>query len=753
MWRPPVLKARHWLLGGRVQGVGFRPFVYRLAERYRLTGWVKNRLGQVEILAQGEPRALEAFANALIAEAPPFARPQILANEAVAVEALERFTILQSETDARPHIHVPPDCFACDDCLRELADPRDRRRYRYPFVNCTQCGPRYTLITRLPYDRPNTTLATFALCPDCRREYEDPRDRRFHAEPIACALCGPQLVYRRRGSAELRDTQQALAACVADLRAGRIVAVKGIGGYHLMCDASNDEAIARLRGHKLRPHKPLAVMFPLAGEDGLDAVRAHTRFEPVHLWALRDPSRPIVLVPKSDSSRLSALIAPGLNEIGVLLPYSPLHHLLLCDFGAPLVATSANVSGEPVLTDNLEVELRLAHVAEAFLHHDRPIARPADDSVYRIIAGRARPLRLGRGVAPCELVLPLRLAEPVLAVGAHMKNAVALAWDERVVVSPHIGNLDAPRSLAVFEQVIEDLARLYGVRPRRVVCDAHPGYASTRWAKRSGLPSVTVFHHHAHAAALAGEYPDIRRWLVFAWDGVGYGVDGTLWGGEALLGRPGAWRHAASFRPFRLLGGEKAAREPWRSAISLAWEAGREWKGCPQDATLLRQAWIKHLNAPQTSSVGRLFDAASAFIGLNDKSTFEGQGPMLLEAAVDGAAEPIALPLVADNNGVLRADWAPLLPVLMDPNKTVAERAAIFHTSLAQALVEQAKALREAHGEFTVGLCGGVFQNRVLTEQVLALLAKEGLDVRLSERLPANDAAICFGQVIAAGAI
>lgn len=741
----PASAARRLTLTGRVQGVGFRPFVYRLAHRFGLNGWVMNATGRVEIHIEGPDDALSAFARALIAEAPPLSRPRLLSSEPASAEAHARFEIAPSSTGAAD-IHVPPDFFACDDCLRELNDPKDRR-YRYPFINCTQCGPRYTLIERLPYDRPNTTMAGFPLCPDCRREYENPLDRRLHAEPIACPVCGPQLSYRDAAT-EVRDTPNALAACVAALRAGRIVAVKGIGGYHLMCDARNDTAVAHLREKKPRPHKPLAVMFPLRGNDGLDAVREAAQPDEIQAQLLRDPMRPIVLVPKRDSSGLSALIAPGLNEIGCFLPYSPLHHLILDDFGGPLVATSANVSGEPVLTDNNEAETRLGHVAEAFLHHNRPIERPADDPVYRVIAGAARPLRLGRGIAPLELELPFTLLEPVLAVGGHMKNTIALAWDNRVVISPHIGDLDAPRSLAVFEQVINDLQALYGVTAQRVVCDAHPGYASTRFAKKLGLPLTPVFHHHAHASALAGEYPDVKNWLVFTWDGVGYGEDGMLWGGEALLGIPGKWKRAASFRPFHLPGGEKAGREPWRSAAALCWETGTEWKDCPEDTTILRQAWDKRLNAPQTSAVGRLFDAAAALIGLNYKSSFEGQGPMLLEASVDGDAEPVALPLTADKIGVLRADWAPLLPVLMNTSASIAERAAIFHASLAQTLVKQAKALREKHGEFTVGLSGGVFQNCVLTERALALLAVEGFDARLPQQLPCNDAGISYGQII-----
>jgi hydrogenase maturation protein HypF len=735
-------------ISGRVQGVGFRPFVYRLAHQFGLRGWVRNEAGTVEIWAQGVVAALEAFEQALLEQAPPLARPRITSRSSTEPQAFETFEILPSRDDAPARIHVPPDYFACDDCLRELRDP-DNRRYRHPFINCTQCGPRYTLIGKLPYDRPNTSMAAFTMCPECRREYENPLDRRFHAEPIACPACGPRLQFVTPGGATVRDNAAALTQAVAALRAGKIVAVKGIGGYHLICDARNDIAIARLRAKKPRPHKPLAVMVPARGADGLEAVRALAELTPEHEHWLRDPVRPIVLVPKKLHAPLSQRIAPGLHEIGVMLPYSPLHHLLLDEFGGPLVATSGNVSGEPVLTENDDVTQRLAHVAEAFLHHDRPIQRPADDPVYRVIAGFARPLRHGRGSAPLELSLPFKLDKPVLAVGGHMKNTVALAWEDRIVVSPHIGDLDAPRSLTVFEQVIADLQNLYDVRAESIACDAHPVYVSSRWARRTGLPVTPVLHHYAHAAALAGEHPDVANWLVFAWDGVGYGADGTLWGGETLLGAPGRWQRAGSLRPFYLPGGEKAGREPWRSALSLCWEAGVEWKQCPEDPMLAHHAWRRRLNCPQTTSAGRLFDAAAALTGLHYRSSYEGQGPMLLEAAcTEDSAHAIPLPLARNRQGLWETDWAPLLPFLMNQKLTVTERADGFHASLVRALVAQANALREEHGELAVGLGGGVFQNRVLTERVFAALRENGFDVRLMHQVPCNDAGISYGQVI-----
>ncbi len=743
----PGWAAQSLLVGGRVQGVGFRPFVYRLAHRFNLSGWVKNRVGQVEILAQGEADAVRAFADALLTEAPPLAKPEMLAAANVPVTPIDDFAILPSEAGAEPQIHIPPDYFACDECVRELQDSNNRR-YRYPFINCTQCGPRYTLITRLPYDRPNTTMADFPLCPECRQEYEDPLDRRFHAEPIACPVCGPRLRYVSHEGLTIRDARAALDACVGALRSGRIVAVKGVGGYHLMCDAANDAAVARLRAAKPRPHKPLAVMFPIKGDDALAAVRESVVLTPAHVQLLSDPMRPIVLAERREATPLSCGIAPGLKEIGVFLPYSPLHHLILSDFGGPLVATSANLTGEPVLTANADTQARLSHVADAFLHHNRPIERPADDPVFRVIAGAGRPLRLGRGAAPRELDLPFNLAQPVIAVGAHMKDTVALAWNDRVVISPHIGDLDSPRSLAVFEQVIIDLQRLYGVNAKVIVCDAHAGYASSRWAKRAGLPVIPVFHHHAHAAAVAGEFPQEKPWLAFTWDGVGYGEDGTLWGGEALLGAPGAWKRVGRVRPFFLPGGEKAAREPWRSAVALCWETGVEWQRCPEDAALLRAAWHRRVNAPQTTAVGRLFDAAAALTGLNHKSSFEGQAPMYLEAACSTDMPPVPLPLGRDALGILQTDWAPLLAMLIDENMSPGERAGQFHASMAHALVAQARAVREEHGDVTVALSGGVFQNRVLAAQTIALLQDDGFAVRFPERIPCNDAGISFGQVI-----
>jgi len=707
---------------------------------------VQNRLGEVDIVACGNPESLRKFHRDLIDQAPPLARPNIVSSESVEQVSFEDFKIVASAADADARIFVPADNFMCDDCKQELNDPNDRR-YHYPFINCTQCGPRYTLIESMPYDRENTSMAGFELCADCRSEYENPRDRRFHAEPIACPQCGPGLEFEKGGHDEYSDADTEIDAALNELRDGNVVAVKGIGGYHLLCDARNWAAVESLRQRKQRPDKPLAVMYPMRGPDGLDAVRLSVKVGADEAELLLGPSRPIVLLQKHDYTRLATNIAPGLNEIGVLLPYSPLHELIMQGFGSPLVATSGNISGEPVLTENVAASSRLTKIADAFLHHDRPIVRPADDPVYRSIAGKVRPLRMGRGAAPCEFELPWRLNEPVLAVGGHMKGTLALGWGKRVVVSPHIGEMDNPRSLAVLEQLAEDLQALYGVKAMRIVCDAHTGYTTNRWARQHGLPFSTVFHHQAHASAVAAEHGGPGRWLMFTWDGVGLGEDDSLWGGEALLGTPGAWRRVASLRPFRLPGGDLAGRAPWRSAAALYWQLGQNLQDCPDVDGLARSAWSNGLNSPASSAAGRLFDAAAAVICDLPNVSFEAQGPMLLESLCDKPRKPVKLPLNADNEGILRTDWAPLLPMLADRGLTRSYRAEVFHSSLAAAILQQAVAARGSHGDLRIGLSGGVFQNHVLTSQAVKLLSDNGFDVFMPEQLPCNDAALSFGQV------
>jgi len=733
------------ILSGHVQGVGFRPFVYRLARQHGLTGWVQNQLGEVEVLAAGAAESLQKFQQDLIQQAPPLSRPNIDTVETLGAVVFDEFEIAASSTQAEARIFVPHDYFMCDDCRHELHDSTDRR-FRYPFINCTQCGPRYTLIEAMPYDRANTSMVEFPLCAECNAEYLDPGDRRFHAEPVACPSCGPRLSFHDKDYTSTARANAALDAAIEKLRDGEIVAVKGIGGYHLVCDARDFSAVEELRRRKARPAKPLAVMFPLAGDDGLDVVRGYAYLTGEEVQLLASPMRPIVLTRKKSGTDLAANIASGLSEIGVFLPYSPLHQLLLEEFAGPLVATSANISGEPVLTDNAEVEARLAGVVDAFLHHDRPIVRPADDPVFRRIDHAMRPIRIGRGCAPLELPLPWRQRQSVLAVGGHMKGTLALSWDDRIVISPHIGEMDSPRSLAVFEQVADDLQSLYGVQAERIVCDAHPGYTTHRWAMQQALPVETVYHHRAHASAVAAEFALPGPWLMFTWDGVGLGEDQTLWGGEALLGSPGAWRRVCSLRPFRLPGGERAGREPWRSAAALHWTCERIWANGPDDDELAYNAWRGDLNCPTSSAAGRMFDAAAALICGTTHVSFEAEGPMLLEALCHSSAWAINMPLVRDADGVWRSDWEPLLDLMVDEQQSQTSRGELFHSSMAQVVLQQARQVRQESTVNQVGLCGGVFQNRILTEQVIDLLRRDGFRVYLPAKLPCNDAALSFGQ-------
>ena len=771
------MKTHRWILSGQVQGVGFRPFVYRLATALQLSGWVKNQLGQVEIVAQGSPIHLTQFANDLLTKAPTLAKPQIVLYQSIKMPVLPEFQILPSKATNEAIIHIPPDYAPCTDCLQEFSDPAERR-YHYPFINCTQCGPRFTIINRLPYDRSNTSMAGFPLCAACQAEYENPGDRRFHAEPVACPVCGPTLEFQARDvqkkslgeTSEIFRQREEINICVQVLRAGEIVAVKGIGGYHLMCDANNDTVVKRLRNLKPRPHKPLAVLFPDDNTKDLASLKSYVVLTKPQIQWLRHTMRPIVLVnraPKNSEKELSHDIAPGLAEVGIMLPGNPLHVLLMATFGGPLVATSANVSGEPILIEAVDVERRLGHITSSFLHHNRPIVRPVDDSVFRFIQDSSRPLRLGRGCAPLELTLPFELAQPTLAVGGQTKNTVALGWQNRVVISAHIGDLGSPRSQTIFTQVINDLQTLYGVQAKQLVCDAHPHYRSSRWARETGLPVTKIYHHHAHASAVAGEFASTSSWLVFTWDGVGLGEDGTLWGGEALYGQPGHWQRVGTLRSFALPGGEKASRELWRSALGLGWEMKYHWKAFEKkaDYDLLYQAWKRQLNCPRTSAVGRLFDAAAAFTQLVQTTTFEGQGAMMLEAACQEESETqsvaslpttqkwVNLPIRSNSQGLKEIDWEPLIPILLDPHQSVSTRARCFHQSLAQSLWNLARQIRTEYGMVQIGLSGGVFQNRILTEKVFSLLQNDGFKVFLGKQLPANDASLSFGQMIEMGAM
>lgn len=737
-------ETRQFEITGRVQGVGFRPFVKRLADALQVVGWVKNEASHVSVLVAGEPATLDRFEAGLIDQAPPLAQPKIKSVRVRPTTNFPGFSILASKSGPTIDAELPLDLFLCKECLAEINDP-SARRYRYPFTNCTQCGPRYTIITALPYDRANTSMAKFELCQNCRNEFENQEDRRFHAQPLACPQCGPNLVFRSANGQGITGNEQALAACVNALRNGLTVVVRGVGGYHLMCDASSEYAVLRLRARKGRPDKPLAVMVP-SGCDRHRLAGMIADLDDVEEAALYDPVRPIVLARRRFGAPIATAIAPGLSEVGLMLPYSPLHHLILNEFDGALVATSGNISGEPVITDPNEAEERLVRCCDAFLHHDRPIQRPADDPVWRVMAGRARPIRLGRGSAPITLHNPYSLADTVLACGGQLKTTVALGIADRVIVSPHIGDMGSPRAQRTLEQVAKDLQSLHGTDATGILHDAHPDFTTTRWALRQGTTAIGIQHHTAHASALAGEHGCRENMLVFAWDGLGLGSDGTLWGGETFYGSPGHWQRVGSLRLFRLIGGDRVALEPWRSACALLLETNHHWQYGHTDRASYRRAWAAGAGN-MSSSVGRLFDAAAAMVGLIERCSYDGQAPALVEGASGDISTEFALP-VRPEGAIRRIDWTPLVPMLMDASLPVGERLGRFQGFLSATLVREALHQGAAKRTNIVGLTGGVFQNKRLTEHVTDALRNYGFEVLLHEHIPMNDGGLSYGQII-----
>jgi hydrogenase maturation protein HypF len=804
------------LVTGTVQGVGFRPFVARLAARLGVRGWVRNDGHGVTIRAAASSAILIDFETKLRAEAPPAARLETLTSRAATGDDPPvdgcGFAIVDSESPAAaPTAAVTPDLALCPDCRRELTAPRDRRR-AYPFINCTNCGPRYSILHALPYDRPNTTMAEFTMCPACQREYDDPANRRYHAQPNACPICGPHVELQDSLGQPLADHAAAIAQAAAALHAGRIVAVKGVGGFHLLVDATNEDAVRELRRRKHREEKPLAVMFPSLE---VLAATADTTYEQRRLLA--SPAAPIVLVrrradaplaasesfvleqsssdmggtpmprlpavaggtgvppvssPDGGSKQktvLAASIAPGNPWIGALLPYAPLHVLLLAAVNRPVVATSGNLSEEPLCIDDREAVQRLGGIADLFLGHNRGIARPVDDSVVRSCATGPLLLRRARGYAPTPFLLPpdARPAEPLLCVGAHMKNTVAVTAGDRLVLSPHIGDLGNAVSTATFERTVDLLGRLYGGRFARVACDAHPDYASTRFAEKLGVPVVRVQHHLAHIlACLLDNEGHADRVLGVAWDGTGYGGDGTIWGGEFILvdRQARTAQRVAHLRPFPLPGGETAVREPRRVAFSLLHTAfGPRDPRTIQAAgalglghemqSLLHEIVTRSLNSPVTTSAGRLFDGVAALLGLRTHTHFEGQAAMDVEFCADaasGAGAPLKLDVRPEaGSGKLILDWAPLLGDLLAalPHTPAPALAAGFHRALAEAIGEIAARC----GVETVALTGGCFQNARLLELSVRHLRDRGHTVLIHRALPPNDGSIAAGQALAAG--
>ena len=770
---------------GTVQGVGFRPFVYRLARELGLTGWVQNTRSDVLIEVEGNLPVVEEFLQRLRTDAPSSASVETVSTTIVPVLDDAGFSINQSAKSGQRVLVIPPDLATCADCQRELADPHDRH-FRYPFLTCTQCGPRYSLLKAIPYERSNTTMAGFELCSACRAEYEVEANRRFHAEPIACPKCGPRLCLWDEQGRETANDEAALQQAATLLEQGLVVAVKGLGGFQLWVDAKSEEAVRRLRGRKRRLEKPFAVLFP-----SIDAIRDYCLLSSGEEALLCSPQAPIVLARKRRDAVLADAVAPSNPYLGVMLPATPLHHLLMASLGHPMVATSGNRSEEPIVTDEREALVRLQGIADALLVHDRPVVRPVDDSVALVVPGKVqlvdgeqkeKPradvmiIRRARGYAPLAICWRDNATDggaqgPILAVGGHLKNTIALLTGNRVVLSQHLGDLSTLEAYRVFRQAVEDLQRLLDVKPHAIACDLHPDYRSTTFGRELAatlsVPLVPVQHHHAHVASCMAEHKLDGEVLGVAWDGAGYGGDGQVWGGEFFIASYRQFTRFASLKPFRLLGGEAAMKEPGRSTAAVLWELmGEEmltlslssWKVTDNQRAQLASVLRSGVASPWTTSMGRLFDAVASLTGLCHQASFEGQAAMAVQFAAEreweaggGRAKGYPIDLVRSENSDARwiVDWRPMISTVLDDLRRGHRPELItarFHVGLAEGAVRVA----QAAGLPRIVLTGGCFQNRLLQSLMRQLLERAGFTVYSHALVPPNDGGLSLGQAVVA---
>ncbi len=744
---------------GIVQGVGFRPFIYRLAGRHGVSGWVRNTPGGVLLEAEGVQVNLSAFLRDIEREAPPLAAVTSLRKKWLPPVGERGFLILPSSAGEN-QVQIAPDGDVCEECLQELFDPGNRR-YRYPFINCTNCGPRYSIITGIPYDRPFTTMAPFVMCDACRVEYENPADRRFHAQPNACPACGPRL---RLTDSEGRDVDThgdaSLQRAVDLLREGRILAVKGVGGYHLAVDPCNDGAVRELRRRKERDEKPFALMSPTLAE-----IERHVSCHELEKRLLSGPERPIVLLPKRDGSPVSPLVAPANGYFGMMLPATPLQHLLLRDTFTALVMTSGNRSDEPILFRDRDAFEGLAGVADYFLSHDRDIQSRADDSVIRVFQGNPLFLRRSRGYVPRAISLPAA-QKSVLAVGGELKNAVCLTRGEKAFLSQHIGDLKNSATHRSLEATVTHLTKILEVAPVAVAHDLHPDYLSTGFAgEYGGVPRIAVQHHHAHMASCMAENRLEGELIGVVFDGAGFGLDGNIWGGEFLLGSYRSFQRRGHFRYVPMPGGDAAAREPFRMAIAYLYDFCGEGLfelglPCLGETTAREQKLFlamlgQGINSPLTSSCGRLFDAVAALIGLRTRNAYEGQAAIELEALAERGASDWDYPCaIFTEAGNCVVDFRPTIGAILsdlaagEPPPVMARR---FHDTLAAAAVDVCGKIRRESGSERVVLSGGVFQNKMLTERLHDLLTAEGFQVFTHRLAPPNDGGLALGQAVVAG--
>jgi len=755
--KTPPLQRLIIRIQGVVQGVGFRPFIYRLAIDMGLAGWVKNTSKGVSIELEGSPEVLNEFLSAIESKKPPLAYIHKLEFARAEPKGYRGFVISASETADEKTALVLPDIATCRDCLREIHDP-ENRRYRYPFTNCTNCGPRFSIITALPYDRPNTTMARFPMCDDCRAEYENPSDRRYHAQPIACPACGPHLeLWDSQGKTVARN-DEAVDRTAELIENGMIVAIKGLGGFQLIVDAVNDQAVRELRKRKGREDKPFALMFP-----SLDTIRKVCSVSEDERRLLDSPQSPIVLLNRLENAVehniVTPAVAPSNRYLGIMLPYTPLHHLLLDRLERPIVATSGNLSDEPICKDENDAVVRLAGIADYYLVHNRPIIRHVDDSIVRMVCGQPQILRRARGFAPLPFYAA-SLPQSILAVGGHLKNTAAVSVSDRIIISQHIGDLETEESARTFAETIADFGILHNVRPKLVACDIHPEYASTAYAQKTGIEIRKVQHHYAHILSCMAENEVRAPCLGICWDGTGYGIDKTIWGGEFLIIDQFDFSRLACFRRFKLPGGETAVREPRRSAIGALYEIYGtdvfEMMDLPPIMSLseienknIKRMLAQNINSPVTSSAGRLFDAIASICGMRQICTFEGQAAMELEFAIDAdCPENSYETAIQQDADPVIIDWSPILEGVVADRRAgipIGKISAKFHNAMAHAIVAMAKIANIQN----VVISGGCFQNRYLSETAVKLLKNAGFIPWWHRRIPPNDGGLSLGQVIA----
>lgn len=740
------------IIRGVVQGVGFRPFIFRLAKELNVKGWIINSSQGVFIDAESDRLTLESFIGKIETDRPKNSYIQSFEHTWLDAEGFKTFEIRESKESGIKTALVLPDISTCNDCLEEIFDPQNRR-YLYPFTNCTNCGPRYSIIADLPYDRCNTTMGEFEMCPECRAEYTDPLNRRFHAEPTACPKCGPQVKLTRNDGTELDEKHDAILNAVKALKDGKILALKGIGGYQLLCDATNSGAVKTLRRKKRRSQKPFALMLP-----DTEMVQAECEVSESEFRLLNSVEAPIVLLKKRKNIRscISNECASGNPYLGIMLPYSPLHHILMKEFGLPVVATSGNISEEPICINEGEAYEKLADIADYFLIHNRKILRHVDDSILRIAGGNEIMLRRARGYAPLPLVLS-GMYGVTLAAGPHLKNTIALNKENNVFISQHIGDLENIESINAFKRVINDIKSFYELKPGQVICDLHPDYVSTKYAELLELPVHKVQHHYAHVLSCMAENElegsDI---LGVSWDGTGYGTDGTIWGGEFIIPNGLEFQRAAYLKTFMLPGGEQAIHDVWKTGFSLLYEVFGEkvfsLDTIPftqlNEARIIRQMLDKEVNSPVTSSIGRLFDGVSAIIGIKDTADFEAQAAMDLEFAADDVKtnDYFAYSIDKESDGTLIFNWHEMVKgIVHDMKRNVSKEvmAAKFHNTLTEAVAEIAKRC----GLNRVVLTGGCFLNKYLLERTKNRLLEEGFKVYTQQRVPSGDGGISLGQM------